>query len=107
MVQYLEKTPRKVQVWEKIRRSIPQLTYIVQQSNCRWHCEPTCLLGCYSNDTYFHPLDFRYTVPLRSCFPERRGSSLLHAPGDRPGFSVLQYSQEQDLINRSGLLGRR
>jgi hypothetical protein len=65
---------------------------------------------CHSNVTYvtyFTPMCFRYTVPLRSCFAEWRGSSLLHASGDRPGLSVLQYSQEQDLINRCGPLGRR
>jgi hypothetical protein len=82
-----------------------QTIYVVQLSNCRRHCEPTCLLSCYPSYTYFQPLDFRYTVPLRSCFPEWRGSSLLHASGDRSGFPVLQYSQEQDLINKFGLLG--
>jgi hypothetical protein len=54
---------------------------------------------CQSNYTFSTPLGFRYTVPLRPCFPEWRGSSLLHAPGDCAGFPVLQYSQEQDLIN--------
>jgi hypothetical protein len=45
--------------------------YIVQQSNCRWHCEPTFFLGwTFYNDKSLHtlPLQFLHllSLPLQS-----------------------------------------
>ncbi len=41
---YVEKNPAKC---PSLAKNPPKYTtaYIVQQSNCRWHCEPLCLLG--------------------------------------------------------------
>jgi hypothetical protein len=34
----------KPPVWEKIRESVIA-SLMVQQCNCRWQCEPKCILG--------------------------------------------------------------
>jgi hypothetical protein len=36
-------------------------SYIVQQSNCRWHCEPTFFLGwAFNTEKSLHTLSLQY-----------------------------------------------
>jgi hypothetical protein len=42
---YREKTPRKFQFGKKFAKVYHCLYTVAQQSNCRWHCEPTCFFG--------------------------------------------------------------
>ncbi len=49
--------------YPSLTKNSPKYTtaYLVQQRNCRWHCEPTCFLGWASTMTiYIH------TLPLKS-----------------------------------------
>jgi hypothetical protein len=52
---HIEKTPRKFQFEE----NPPKYTtaYLVQQSNCRWHCEPTFFLRwAFNTEKSLHTL---------------------------------------------------
>jgi len=51
--------PAKIPVWQKNPPKY-NTAYIVQQSNCRWHCEPTFFLGCaFNKEKSLHILPFQ------------------------------------------------
>jgi hypothetical protein len=48
--------------YPSLAKSPPKYTtaYIVQQSNCRWHCEPSCLLGwAFNKEKSLHTLSLQ------------------------------------------------
>ena len=56
---YIEKTPRNVPVWQKSAKYTT--AYIVQKSNCRWHCERSCQIRLGLNkEKSIHTLPLQY-----------------------------------------------
>jgi hypothetical protein len=62
--------------YHSLAKNPPKYTtaYIVQQSNCRWHCEPTFFLGWdFDKNSLFTPSLFNLPISyLNICIPPSR-----------------------------------